>query len=207
MICYYPSCRFTAAFPSLSQRIKDYLKEKGVEVVGCCRKDYGIGTKDDIALTICTNCALILKERSEARVISVFEYLKDDIELKGIDGDVVIQHCFKADDDLQRAIEEIVYRSYPKAEVSMYGHFCGTNLMMPLSKANHDIAPKTFKDLEKEVEVLTKEEIQSRLQEMKETFKGKSVITYCNSCYKTLKDIGVKAYHIAELVFADEDGL
>ena len=34
---YFPSCKFTGMRPQVSEKIKRFMEEKGVRVVGCCR--------------------------------------------------------------------------------------------------------------------------------------------------------------------------
>ena len=207
MIYYYPSCKFKAAFLNISEAMCKTLATRGIEVVGCCRIDNHLPNEKDMILTVCTSCSLILKETSRAKVMSIWRYLIDsDLipknHLKG--KKLVIQDCAKADDETKGAVHEALKLMGADLIISKYQDFCGTFFMDHMSKRNLAIAPLTFTKLEEKVEVLTQSEKGKHLKEMVDYFGEKTVIVYCNSCYRDLKKAGANVMHIAELLMEDK---
>ncbi len=201
---YFPSCKFTAAFPAVSQRVRDYAQSRGMEVLGCCRTDNQIPGPEDRALCVCTNCRLILSEVSRGETRSILEYIDadPDFPLPDLTGRTfVIQHCAKADSALKRAVCRLVERTGAEFAVGTVEDYCGVNFMQPMTRANLDIAPRTFAELDRKVTLLSREEQWDRVEEMIRQYPGGEVVAYCNSCCAVLKQHGVKALHLMELLF------
>lgn len=201
---YFPSCKFTAAFPAVSQRVRDYVQSRGMEVLGCCRTDNQIPRPGDRALCVCTNCRLILSEVCRGKTGSILEYIDadPDFPLPDLTGRTfVIQHCAKADDALKRTVCRLVERTGAAFSVGAVEDYCGVNFMRPMARRNLDIAPKTFAELNERVVPLSPEEQWDKVEEMIRQYPAGEAVAYCNSCCAVLKQHGVKALHLMELLF------
>lgn len=201
---YYPSCKFKTKFMNINSEINDYLKMRGIETIGCCRKDYDQLSSDDTGITVCTNCSLILKEVSNAKIISIWEMIAQDADFNFpdlTDTDFIIQHCAKADEHLKKAVELLIAKTNASYTISAYKDYCGVNFMGHMSQMNMQIAPVTFSALEKRVVLLDEKERNKRIDEMIKSYKQCKVIVYCNSCYDILKKKHTNVVHIGELLF------
>lgn len=211
MVYYYPSCNFTALFPELAQRIGSYLRGRGVEVLGCCRRDHSVPQKGDESLYVCTNCGLILREVGEAEVLSLAEFIAraPAFPLPDLRGrSFVIQHCAKGDKALGEAVCGLVRRAGGSFTVSPEENYCGTNFMKHMTQRNLEIAPRTFSQLEKRVRVLDEAEQEAAIRELMGSYPPATVLTYCNGCYSALKKQGAEVLHLMELLFpAPEKGV
>ena len=77
---FYPGCRIKARYPSSSQKLKDYLYQRyQLQPVDCCKKDYPLLHKDDIAVLICNNCAKELESLiNDPHVEFIYELIDQD---------------------------------------------------------------------------------------------------------------------------------
>ncbi len=203
---YFPSCNFNQLFKELNMNIKNYLKVHSVQTLGCCRLDNKIPKKEDLVLTICTNCNLVLKEICQGEVVFLWEHLNKDetFLLPDFTGDhFIIQHCAKADNNQKEAVCNLIHKTGASYSVSEFDHFCGYNFMRHMSQANLKIAPVIFSELENQVTVLDKNQQEKKINNMVKSYQQEKVIVYCNSCYKTLKNKGVNVFHLAELMFRE----
>ena len=76
MFVYLPSCKFTAANPEASGKLKAYFADKeGFRVAGCCKPEQKKLQPGDTVLALCQSCEAITRENNpEARVVSLWEY-------------------------------------------------------------------------------------------------------------------------------------
>lgn len=200
---YFPSCNFQQIFPVLSKKIQSNLLQ--LKMVKCCREDAGYLKKEDRAVAVCTNCILILKERTEAQVVSLYDVILHDEKFifpDLIGQEFVIQHCAKSDDTLKNNIESIMIKMGATIELSSEKKYCGTQFMQPVGQRNLEAAYKTFSAMNQKIDALTKRQQKIKIEELIELYSGKIIVTYCNSCYCTLSKYGAKVIHVAELLFA-----
>ncbi|MBQ7888694.1 MAG: hypothetical protein IJ356_02930 [Erysipelotrichaceae bacterium] len=201
---YFPSCHFKILFPKESNIIQK--KFSHFVQLECCRERLHHLKRDDLAVFICTNCNLILKENVCARVISIFEWILNDNEYvyPNLSGrTLIIQHCGKADEYHRRTVEKILIKMGAIIKISSIDDYCGYQLMQPISEKNLKAAPEVFSKLNERIEVLDMKLQEERIQSIVEAYSGKTVVTYCNSCYQVLNQHGVNVYHLAQLLFND----
>lgn len=212
MYVYYPSCNYTMASPEGSKRIKEYLKENyNMEIAGCCRPGLKKLNNEEVAVTICQSCSIIVREnRSNHKEISVFEILDADEnfpwpDLKG--ERITIQDCWRAKgkESLYKAVRSIMKKmnieiveledNYDKTE------FCGTFRYNEMLEKNKKIAPKFFVDYMKDNLELHDEEGQQRLMEENvKKYTTDRVICYCNACLRGIIQGGGNGIHLMDLI-------
>ena len=212
---YFPSCRFTAAFPEVSRRIQVYLSEKpDIAVMGCCRPGQAQLDPGDTVLTICTSCALITREASpHAREMSIYQYLLDDPAFPWPDlcGErIAVQDCRRVRTDavLQDAVRECLRRMnavpVELPENRQNTRFDGVWYFNPAAPGNLSIAPKTFGAIrDHELTLLPKEEQLSRMRSHAASLPDLRIAAYCNACVSGLKMGGANAVHLMELITRD----
>ena len=98
---YFPSCKFTQMRPETSEKVKRFMDSKGVRVVGCCRPGHkALSGWNDIAITICETCSIIIGEnRPAAKVISLYEFIDSlpDFPFPDYKGErITLQDCYRA---------------------------------------------------------------------------------------------------------------
>ena len=212
MICYLPSCSFTALCPKTTEAVKAYFKEKEDVTVGvCCRPMQKKMTKGDTALTICRSCAAITREASpEVTERNVFSYLLEDPDFVWPDhkGEAItLQDCWRARKDpaLHEAVRECLRRMnfqiVEMAENRQNCDFDGTWRFKTVEKRNLDIAPVYFREVgDRYTEVLSEEEKLARMQAHAALYETERVTCYCNSCLKGIRLGGAKGVHLMSLI-------
>ncbi len=213
MLRYFPSCKFTAALPDVSERAKEYMAARGAEVMGCCRPGHKDLAAGDTVVTVCETCNIIVSEnRPDVFVISLSEFVDADPDsvFPSFAGErITVQDCFRA---RERQGEKAAVRSllskmgFDAVELSgseEEGRFDGTFLYTPLDRDNLRLAPLRFSGIEKAVTPLGAEERAARLRAYCRRFETERVCCYCNTCLKGLAEgLGPgRAVHIAELLF------
>ena len=205
---YFPSCNFTRLFPEESEKLKNFLRERGVEIAGCCGSYHANLPAGVIPLTICQTCALIIQENHpEQPPVSLFEYLDalPDLELPDHQGaTVVLQDCFRARNHVteKRAIRSLLAKMhFEVTDAPDQEHFDGRFLMAPMRPGNLKLAPKAFGALEAYTEPCTPEEADAKLKTYGARFCGETVVSYCSACWQGLRDAlpeGKQCMHIAQ---------
>ena len=62
MIHYLPGCDVRKNHPQAIRKIEKYMKEKGAVIDKCCRTKEKLLEKEDIMISNCTMCSLVIKE-------------------------------------------------------------------------------------------------------------------------------------------------
>lgn len=214
MIYYLPSCRFTAANPETSAKLKKYLKEvKNITIAGCCRPTQKLLKEGDLVLNNCTSCALITEEASpQADVTSLYEYLLGDESFPWPDyhGEAItVQDCWRAREHAseQHAIRECL-RRMNMVPVELEENFEKTTfdglfLLRPIAPGNLQIAPKTYGPMQDIVTPLPPEEQKARMEEWVKQYKTDRTVVYCNSCLQGVRLGGADGVHVLELMSAN----
>jgi hypothetical protein len=211
MIYYLPSCKVKANHAEASLKIRQYLNEHGVEIIGCCRVSQNLFKPGDTVLTNCTNCALITDEVSpQANEISLYEYLAEDSSFLWPDfhGEkITVQDCWRArhKPTTQKAVRICLQKMniipVELEENFSKTKFCGTWLYSPMKDNNLKIAPNTFNDINDHyVQILDEEEKIRRMKEQVSKYTTSKVAVYCNACEKGARLGGADAVHMVELL-------
>lgn len=215
MIYYFPSCNYTKASPEHSELIKRYLAKQGVQVLGCCRGFHKKLTDIDTAITICQSCYAIVDENTNAKQISVFEYLDEIEDFKWPDYQgqtMIIQDCLKAKDkpELHKAVRSILKKmniniiELPNNKEKC--DYCGVFPYNEPIKANLMIAPIYFGEIMKPYYDFKDRDTQQLLMEQrKELYQDYKVVCYCNSCLRGVKMVHNNATHLMDLIFPIEE--
>lgn len=209
-LIYLPSCNFTAAFPEVSKKIKNYLSTQGVTVGICCRPTQSKLTEDDQLITICFTCSIISEENNpNTPQMSLWEYLLTiDFDWPDYKGEeMIIQDCFRAKNkpEVYNAVRECMKRmNISIIELEENKDSCnydGVWLYNPVIEKNMAIAPNYFKNIqENHLELLPKEEQVAKMKEHAKQYKDKKVVTYCTACYKGVILGGGNGVHLLELI-------
>jgi len=212
---YFPSCKFTNLRPQVSEKIKQFMEERGVRVAGCCRPGHkalgGWGTE---AITVCETCSIIICEnRPGVKNLSLYEFIDSlpDFPFPDYKGELItLQDCYraKAKESEKAAVRsvlgkmnmEIVELSGTEEELNFDGSF----LSAPMRPDNFTLAPLRFAEIKKDMQPKPPEEIKAWLREYCRRFTTERVACYCNSCLTGLEQglpEGKRAVHVAELLF------
>ena len=212
---YFPSCKFTQMKPETSEKIKRFMETEGVRVVGCCRPGHkALSGWNDIAITVCETCSIIIGEnRPAAKVISLYEWIDGlaGFPFPDYKGErITLQDCYRAKakaaekeavrNVLRKMNMEVVELSGTEDELRFDGKF----LFSPISAGNLALAPRRFAEIQKDITEKTAEEADAWLKEYCRRFQTKRVACYCNSCFAGLEQglpEGKAAVHVAELLF------
>ncbi|MBR0442013.1 MAG: hypothetical protein IJK25_08775 [Firmicutes bacterium] len=218
MLRYFPSCKFTAARPEVSMRVKEYMASRGAAVMGCCRPGREEVSPGDLAVTICESCNIIISEgRPEAGMMSLSQFIDQDdaFVFPDYEGErITVQDCFRS---RTRPEERAAVRSLLKkmgfevvevpfkdpADEEAVRTFDGEFLYAPMSPDNLKLAPAGFSKIAERIVPLPEEERHERMREYCARFGTEKVCCFCNSCLKGLETgLGPgRAFHIAELLF------
>ena len=154
---YFPSCKFTQMRPETSEKVKRFMDSKGVRVVGCCRPGHkALSGWNDIAITICETCSIIIGEnRPAAKVISLYEFIDGlpDFPFPDYKGErITLQDCYRAKaKETEKAAVRSVLRKMNVEIVELSGteeeiNFDGSFLFGPMRPDNFTLAPLRFAD-------------------------------------------------------------
>ena len=199
---YFPSCKFTQMRPETSEKVKSYMASKGVRVVGCCRPGHkALSGWNDIAITICETCSIIIGEnRPAAKVISLYEFIDSlpNFPFPDYKGErITLQDCYRAK---ARETEKAAVRSVLRKMNVEVVELPGTE-----EEINFDgRAPLRFAEIKKDMQSKSPEEIDAYLKNYCQRFTTERVSCYCNSCLSGLVQglpEGKRAVHVAELLF------
>lgn len=208
MYYYLPSCKIKITFPDISSKVQNYLKNKGVIILGCCKCINIKLFEDDVIINNCTSCSIIINEKYPfLKQISLYEYLllQKDYEWHiYADTKYVVQDCLKANDSIEtkKAIRLCLKKmNIEIIELSKEREFDGIFRYKQIPSGILKLAPKFYNQFQKHIELLSDEEIVTRMREHAKQLPLKNVVVYCNSCYKGLKMVDDSCKHILELLF------
>lgn len=157
---YFPSCKFTQMRPETSEKVKRFMDSKGVRVVGCCRPGHkALSGWNDIAITICETCSIIIGEnRPAAKVISLYEFIDSlpDFPFPDYKGErITLQDCYRAKaKEAEKAAVRSVLRKMNVEVVELLGteeeiNFDGSFLLGPMRPDNFTLAPLRFTEIKR----------------------------------------------------------
>ncbi len=213
MYIYYPSCNFTRFFPETAKKIREYLKtQDDVKIVSCCKKSQDVPKEGDTIVYVCMSCLRLLDEmREDIPKMSLFEFLltRDDFEFPDCQNEkITIQDCFRArgvhslHDGVRECMKkmniDIVEMPNNRDEEEYDGNF----RFHPPYPINMEYAPKYFAEyLPTMVTLKPEDKWQDAYKEQAKKYTTDKVICYCNVCVNSIKEVGVDAYHLAQLIF------
>ena len=220
MYHYFPSCNFTRQFPEASRFLSEYTASHyGMIVEGCCRPSHKNLQEGDVAVTVCQNCSIIIREQLGIRAdqpnpsideISIFELLCEDDEFPWPDlhGEAItLQDCFRAKDKpaLHEAVRKCLRRMNAQIvelpENRENSLFCGSFLMDPASPSNQKFAPHYYKEFfPGYAKELPPEEQTAVLKEHVSHYTTPRTVCYCNKCTAGVKKGGGNGIHLMELM-------
>ena len=212
MICYLPSCAFTAKHQETAARLGAWLEKKGVRVCGCCKECGGSFGAGDTVLFNCMSCMLTAEENSPlAAVKSVYGFLTEqpDFPWPDLGGErIAVQDCFRAREHagVRAAVRGMLRRmNAAVVELPDRGETCtfdGVFLMNPLPARTVAAAPKACAKLQRFVTPLPEAEQLERMREHAAAIGPVRVAAYCNGCLAGLKKGGADAVHVLDLACA-----
>lgn len=212
-LIFIPSCKVTAAYPDQSLRLRAYLEKRyGIEAIGCCREYTEKWNRDDIAVTICNNCANIAEESTDVgRIVSVWEMIDSDGEFVFPDYHgkmMTLQDCWqvRGRHKVHNAVRSIL-RKMNIEVVEMSDNrdastYCGTVLTSALLPDNARLVPKRY--VKDGVGFFIPMNDTERSLYFKEYFSEahtEDVVCYCRSCVQGVKLAKKNGVHLLELLF------
>ena len=212
MFVYLPSCKFTAANPEASGKLKAYFAEKdGFRVAGCCKPEQKKLQPGDTVLALCQSCEAITRENNpEARVVSLWEYALTDPDFPwpDLNGErITVQDCWRARsnapllDAVRACLRRMNAVPVEIAENRENTEFDGVWRFQAFTPAQMASAPKFFGEVaEKYATPLPPEEQQRRMREWVKQYETDRVVTYCNACLRGVKMGGANGVHLGALL-------
>ncbi|MDO4499746.1 MAG: hypothetical protein Q4B60_00560 [Erysipelotrichaceae bacterium] len=204
---YLPSCKIKSTFPDISNKIQDYLENKGVKVLSCCKLVNLNFNEEDIVLNNCVSCSIIMDERfPNVNQMSIYEYLlkQEDFKWPDLNGTkYVIQDCIRSNHkpNVQEAIRLCLNKMNIEVIESNDTNFDGAFKYKTIPPKTLDAAPVYYKNYQKQQTILTDEEIAAKMSEQLSEYPTDNIIVYCNSCYSGLKMVDENCKHILEIIF------
>lgn len=214
---YFPSCKYTAGFPEISQKIKEYLKNiHGASISGCCKPNLPKVKHNETAIYICNTCAAFLQESSGAsKVPSIWEIIINDSAFKYpvyTDKTITLQDCWRARnnnaqmDAVRAVLQKMNIRVIEQTESRSNTKFCGYSLYEALPDGYNKLASELFlTGTEGFFTAHTQEEKAKIMIEHSAGITTEEVVCYCISCQKGLELGGKKVIHLSELLFGNTE--
>ncbi|MBR1729917.1 MAG: hypothetical protein IJ728_10390 [Selenomonadaceae bacterium] len=166
-------------------------------------------------ISLCHNCSAIFEERHpEINLMSLWELILTDDKFvyPNLNGEkITIQDCWRSKENFaeQEAVRKILQRMNIEIVELAENHdktkFCGYSLYQPQPPRNAKLAPKRF--VEGAKGLFQEHSQEEKFQLMKnycEQITTDKIIAYCHYCVRGLKLGGKNAFHLAELLFNDE---
>lgn len=210
MIWYLPGCDVRTKHPEAVQKLSSHLHKSDINELICCRKDISDLHNGDTLLINCTQCHMIMDERTpHVQLLYTFEYVLHDPtwEWPNYQGlTMSLQDCWRMRNNrtmleaIRTCLEKMnihvieLEHNYEKAD------FCGVWLNNPANKECVRVAPNTFADLETYRHLLSPEDQVKKMQDYVSQFKTKDIIVYCSGCEKGIQMGGGHAIHLIDLI-------
>ena len=167
-------------------------------------------------VSICHNCSAIFEERHpEIQRESIWELILSDenFPYPNHRGEAItVQDCWRSKENFaeQEAVREILRRMnfevVELAENHEQTKFCGYSLYQPQPPRNPALAPKRFlHGAQGLFQPHTAEEKLKLMQDYCAQIRTDKIVAYCHYCVRGLKLGGAQAYHLAELLFEEEE--
>ena len=166
-------------------------------------------------ISLCHNCSAIFEERHpEINLMSLWELILTDDKFvyPNLNGEkITIQDCWRSKENFaeQEAVRKILQRMNIEIVELAENHdktkFCGYSLYQPQPPRNAKLAQKRF--VEGAKGLFQEHSQEEKFQLMKnycEQITTDKIIAYCHYCVRGLKLGGKNAFHLAELLFNDE---
>lgn len=172
----------------------------------------------DEVYSLCHNCNNIIEEmRPNVRVYSLWELLDTDDKFafpnyRGMK--VTVQDCWRSrnrreEQDAVRSLLNKMNIDYVETHDNRANtEFCGASLYRPQPPRNPKLAPKHYVDdaIGKFIPH-TSEEQKALMKQYCSQYTTEKVVCYCHYCLEGIRMANVDGYHIASLLFADEEEL
>ncbi len=211
---YFPSCRFTAAYPQTAQKLAEYLTQQvGYQITGCCRVNLQSLRPEDTAVVICNTCAAFCDESSPAeQVVSIWEVLAQDAEfpLPDYRGEAItLQDCWRVYNKpavhaaVRVLLAKMNLRVLELPETRGETRFCGISLLQPPLAHYPKLAPKRFgTDVPPGIfKPHTDAEKLALMQAHCAGIVTGKVAVYCVACADGIRLGGKQPVHVMELMF------
>ena len=208
MLHYLPGCDVKKNHQEAMNKIIAYMKSKGAQIEECCRTKTSLCNEGDLIVQNCTMCDLILKEVQKGNVMSLYEYVLNDETFPFVNFNkkrFVVQDCWRMKDNpsIHQAVRDCLKKmNIEIVELEEKGEsskFCGVWNLDHLTPIALEVAPETFNELERQVQVYTEKEKQQLMLEHAKQIHN-NVVCYCNGCEKGLKMANVSVFHMVDLL-------
>ena len=169
----------------------------------------------DTVYSLCHNCAAVIEEtKPGVRIRSLWELILEDADFPFPDyhgRPMTAQDCWRARDraEEQAAVRALMRRmNIEIVELEERGErteFCGNSLYRPAPPRNLKLAPKRFVEGAKgKFQPHSEAEQEAIMRAYAERFAVREVAAYCHYCVEGLKLGGLRAHHLAALLFRPE---
>lgn len=211
MIHYLPGCDVRKNHPQAIRKIEKYMKEKGAVIDKCCRTKEKLLEKEDIMISNCMMCSLVIKEtHPENKNISLYKYILNDDNFPWVDHHgmkIVVQDCWRTRKNkmMQEAIRECLKRmNITVIEMKLNREktdFDGVWRNNAIDPVLLEVAPCTFESINtNDIDLLSFQEQEQKMKEWVKVYDSQEVMIYCNGCEKGLKMGGIQPVHLIELI-------
>ena len=212
MFVYLPSCKFTAAHPEISKKLKAYFAGKpDFRVAGCCKPEQKKLEAGDTVIALCQSCEAITRENApQVRVVSLWEYVLGDPDFPWPDfgGEpITVQDCWRARnnpallDAVRACVKRMRFEPVEIAENREKTEFDGVWRFQQFTSAQMQVAPGFFGEVvEKYATPLPEEEQLRRMREWVGQYRTDRVVVYCNACLRGVRMGGANGVHLAALL-------
>lgn len=210
MYYYLPSCKVKQNHIEASSKIQNYLKQQGVTILGCCKLTNGIFNEDDIVITNCTSCSIIINEQYPTiKEISLYEYLLNDnnfIWPNYENEEITIQDCYRSIHKIdnmkyiRKCLEKMNFKIVELEDNFGNTKFDGIFKYKAIDDINLKLAPNYFNNFKDHMSIKTNEEIKDIMIKHVSNIKTNRVVCYCNACYVGLKLGNANTVHMIDLL-------
>lgn len=211
MLHYLPGCDVRKNHPQAIDKLEKYMLQKGAVIDKCCRTKKKLLEENDIMVTNCTMCYLVMEETHyQNRNISLYEYILKDKDFTWVDhhGEIItLQDCWRTrnNKNLQDAIRNClkkmnfkIVETTPNRQNTQYDGIWKNNKIDDILL---DVAPQTFQHiLLHDIQLVSLERQEKMMKEWGKQYQTDKVAVYCNACEKGLKMGGIEPIHLVELI-------
>lgn len=215
MIHYLSSCTFTSICNRTSEKIRDYLFQKGVNICGCCHYVQNQFTEGDTVLFVCDACAAVTAELSpQVKLISVYRYLLEDPDFiwpNFHSETITLQDSWalRCDPDTQdavrRCLEHMNFRIVELPENRENAQFEGAARYRHRSPRKLRFAPICMTEIDRQTLPEPQGGIEAEMKRNATRYSTPRVAAYTNNVLSGLRMGGVKGVHLLDLITRDLD--
>lgn len=215
MVYYLSSCTFTSICNRTSEKIRDYLFQRGVNICGCCHYVQQQFQAGDTVLFVCDACSAVTAEHSpQVKLISLYRFLLEDPGFAWPDfggESITLQDAWslRHDQDTQEAVrtclERMNFRIVELPENRENTQFEGAARYRRRSARKLRFAPVCMGEIDRQTLPEPEDGIEAEMKRNAARYTTSRVVAYTNNTLTGLRMGGVRAVHLLDLIARDLD--